>query len=442
MAPTLSFFKHSKPQFHDKAPPTSPFVQMPTVFVVPPEEDHSPSWCYFDAAEAPPLKLVLSTPPDVDFLDNALSALHTESHPPVFHRHAAGSPSRNIMPMKAGETRSITDVLMNSEHSCTDDEFDFHLELESEPEAVTGARGTGGHNAAEDSVVVEVVKLRRREGEHVVIPPAKHSRSLKSRASKILCSLKNVGKGPTRSRLHLPGASIPTSVAGDGPPPRENTPAASRRSSIILSQLFTSSTTLESSNSISSSENQGSQHDSLVSASEQRTPGSVSSPPYSHPSTVSNSPIPDFLDPSSVSCQNSIRQTSRSPSPTSIQAFPNKPRFSTMNLQWLFSFSSSDHYSEPSGSGSTTPTSTSMSRDSSGPSAASSLNLDTPTEGSPPFSLHLPPHLHHEGDDKHFLVNSNHQSAAGPASAPEDLSFELRLDSLHFETLSFDISKF
>ena len=427
MAPTLSFFKHSKLHSHHKAPPSSPFFQMPNVFVVPPEEDHSPSWCYFDAAEAPPLKLVLSTPPDVDFLDSALGALDSESYPPVFHRHSASSPSYN---MKTGETRSITDVLMNSERNLTDDEFNFHLELESEPdpEAVPGTSGTGGNNAAEDSVVVEVVKLRRHEEEHVALPPSKHSRSLKSRASKAFRSLrKNVGKGHTRSRLHLP---------------RENTSTASRRSSVILSQLFASSATLESGNSISSFDNQGPRHDSLVPASEQRNPVFVSSSPYSHIPPIPDSAIPDFLDPSSFSCEDFIHQASPSTSPTSIQTFPNKSRFSMMSLQRLFSFSSCDHDNEPSGSGSTTPTSTCMSRDFSRPSAASSLNPDTPTEGIPPLSLHLPLHLHLEGDDKHLLIASNHQSGIAPVGGSEDLSFEMRLDSLHFETLSFDVNRF
>jgi hypothetical protein len=439
MAPTLSFFKQPKLHSHDKAPPTSPLVQMPNVFVVPPEEDHSPSWCYFDAAEAPPLKLVLSTPPDIHFLDNALGALHIESDPPVFHRHSSESPSHTIMPMKSRETRSITDVLMNSDYNQTDDELDFQSELE----AVAGARATGVNRAAEDSVIVEVVKLRRYEEEHVAIPPAKHSRSLKSRASKAFRSLKNVGRGSMRSKLNSSGSSMPTLVTGDEPSSREKTPTVSRRTSVVLSQLFTSPATLKSSPSVSSFEIQRPRHDSLVSTSEQRIPVFVSSAPCSHIPTSPNSPIPDFLDPSSSSsCQDSVHQNSRSPSPTSIQTFSNKRRFSMMSLHRLFSFSSSDHDSEPSGSGSTTPTSTSMSRNSSGPSAASSLGPDTPTEGVPPLSLHLPLHLYLEGDDKHVLVASNHQSAAAPALESEDLSLEMRLDSLHFETLSFDANRF
>jgi hypothetical protein len=405
-----------------KPPPSSPSLHMPNVFVVPPEEDHSPSWCYF---QAPPL---MSTPPDTDFLHNALNALH---HSPAFHRSTS-------KPIKSGENKSITEILTNSERDYIDDELDF--KLESVPHAVDGARGT-----AEDSVVVEVVKLRRHEQEHVAIPPAKHSKSLKSRASKAFRSLKNVGKGSMRSRLNSPGASTPTPGADD-PSPRERTPTVSRRSSIILSQMFTSSPTLKSHTSVSSFENQRPRHDSLASTLDQRIPAFVSSTPYNNISTSPNSHIPGFLDSLSLSsassCQDSVHQISPSPSPTSIQTFSNKRRFSMMSLQQLFSFSSSDHGSEPSGSGSTTPTSTSMSRNSSGPSAASSLGPDTPTEGLPPLSLQLPLHLHPEGDDKHFLVPSDHPSAAAPALGSEDLSFEMRLDSLHFETLSFDASRF
>lgn len=431
----LSFFKQPKLRSHDNAPLTSPLVQMPNVFVIPPEEDHSPSWCYFDAAEAPPLDYVLSTPPDVHFLDNALGALLPEIHPPVFHR-SSRSPSQSIMPVKSGETSPITEILMNN---CTDDEMDLPLELDSTPEDISGARGTGRSRAAEDSVVIEVVKLRRHEEEHVAIPLATHSKSLKSRASKAFRSLKNVGKSSIRSRLNSPGASIPTPVEGDDPSLRETTQTVSHRGSVILSQLFTSNATLKSRTSVSSFENQRPRHDSSVSTLEQRIPALTKSTPYNHIPTSPNSPIPHFLDPlSSSSCQDSSCQISRSSSPTSIQTFSNKRRFSMISLQRLFSFSSSDHDVKPSDSGSTTPTSTSMSRNSSGPSATSSLGPDTPTEGIPPLSLHLSL----EGDDKHFFVASDSQSAAVPALESEDVSFEMRLDPLHFETLSFDASRF
>jgi len=421
MAPTLSFFKQPKVHSHDKAPPTSPL--MPNVFVVPPEEDQSPPWCYFDAAQVSPLKSVLSTPPDIAFLNGALGALHPEPHPPVFHRYS----HETIMPMKSKETRSITDVLMNSELHFTDDGAD-ELELQSAPDVVAGKRD----KLADDSVVVEVVKLRQHELEHVTIPPAKPLKSLKSRASKAFRSLKDVGKGSVRSRLNLLGTSIPMPVTGVELPSRDGIPAVPRRSSVVLSQLFAYPATLKSRTSVSSFENQGSQRDSPVSTLEQRIPGFISSTSYKHTPSSPSSSIPDVLGSlSSSPCQDSVHdELTRSPSPTSVQTFSTRRRFSILSLQRLFSFSPCDHDGGMSGSGAATPTSMSMSRNSSGPSATSSLGPDTPREGVSPISFRL------EGDDKHFL---DHRS---PSFGSDDLSVEMRLDSLHFESLSFDASRF
>jgi hypothetical protein len=432
MAPTLSFFKQPKLHFHDKAPPTSPLAQMPNVFVVPPEEDQSPSWCYFDAAEAPPLKPVLSTPPDLDCLHNALHALYSEPPPPVFNRQSPISPSQVIMPMKRGEVRLISDVLMNSRHDHTGERLDLLLQSESTQVTVLSENNLRGKRTTEDPVVLDVVKLRRHEEEHIAISPA---RSFKSRASKAFRSLKNVGKNPMRSRLSS------SAQVGDDLSSRENKSVVSRRSPATLSQSLPSTATLKTRTSVSSFRDgdQRAPHYNSVSL-EEKIPMLVTS--YNHNSASPNPAISDLLDPSlsSSSCHDSVRRITGSPSPTSVRTFPNRRRFSMISLQRLFNFSSSDHDSEVSGSGSTTPTSLSMSRDSSGPSAASSLWPDTPTEGAPSFQLPL--QLHLPSDDKHFLVTSDDQSAITPALETGDLSFEMQLDSLHFENLSFDASRF
>jgi hypothetical protein len=433
MAPTLSLFKQPKLHSHRNVPPTSPFIQMPNVFVVPPEEDHSPSWCYFDAADAPPLKSVLSTPPDIDFLDDALGALNCES-PAVFHRYASTSSSHPIMPLKSAEPRPRKDVLMNLEPNYTDNELDLHLGLELESEAVASIGGMEGHRATEDSLVLEVIKLRRHHEEHVTMPSTKHSRSFRSRASRAFRSFKNVSKGSIRSKSYSPRHA-------DDLTPRERTPAVSRRSSIILSQLFTSPVDLTSSTSASSFETQRRQEDNFIATPDQRIPVFVSSMLYDYNPTTA---IPKHLDSLSLpsSCQDSMRQISRSPSPTSIRTLSNKRRFSLMSLQRLFSFSESD--SEPPGSGSTTPTSMSISGNFSRLSTASLRGPDTPTEGVHSLPTHLAPHIHLQGDRKDSLMHSDHQFKAGssPALGSGDSSFEMRLDSLHFENLSFDPSRF
>jgi hypothetical protein len=377
----------------------------------------------------------LSTPPDFHFLDNALDSLYSESPPPVFNRQTPFSPSQIIMPMKSGEVRSISDVFMNPGHDHTGDKLDLQLQFELAPEAVVSDKGMGGRRTTENPVVVEVVKLRRHEEEHIVIHPP---RSFKSRASKAFRSLRNVGKSSMRSRLTSPGASMPMPQVGSDPSSRGKKTAVSRRNSTTLPQPFTSTATLKTRTSVSSFGDQRLLHHNSVSTLEERIPMSATS--YNHLPASPNSAISDFLDPSSSSssCHDSVRRITGSP--TSTSTFSNRRRFSMISLQRLFTFSSSDHDSELSGSGSTTPTSMSMSRDSSGPSTASSLWPDTPTEGVP--SLHLPLQLHLASDDKHFLVTSDDQSATTPALESEDLSFEMRLDSLQFEDLSFDASRF
>lgn len=82
-----------------------------------------------------------------------------------------------------------------------------------------------------------------------------------------------------------------------------------------------------------------------------------------------------------------------------------------------------------------------MSRDSTGPSSASSLGPDTPTEETTPLPLPVPS-THYGAKVKEDVP---HLKAAGAAAAlinPGDISFEMRLDSLHFESLSFDADRF
>lgn len=78
-----------------------------------------------------------------------------------------------------------------------------------------------------------------------------------------------------------------------------------------------------------------------------------------------------------------------------------------------------------------------MSRDSSGPSTVCSLGPDTPTEERTPLPYQLQLDLGDVG--KYNLIG---EVIPTPVIEPGDLSFEMRLDSLHFEALSFDIDGF
>ncbi|KAF8061450.1 hypothetical protein FPV67DRAFT_1703758 [Lyophyllum atratum] len=412
MAPTLL----STPFIHSTAPPTSPELQVPNVFVIPPDEDDSPPWCFFDAADAP---THLSTAPDIPFLHGALSIYQTEPQSPVFHRDPGPFPSHNpvAMPWKSPETRSIMDVLMNDDYLESDDEMELELDHQ-----VFNSRGRAAGN---DSEVVEVIKVRRhaeRIEDHARIPtlPPKSSKSFKSRASKAFRSLRNVGKGSLRAKPKAQDifSSSPVEDLEPELPPRSKTPTVSRHGSAIFSQIFSPPPTLQSRSSVSSFD--------AVRPSPKSPPlaGRYPSSLYNHPSSD------DCPGPSLASCSslNFDDQDLRSPSPTpSTQTKSNRRRFSVMSLQRIFSFSQADDFSD------ITPSS--MSRDSSGPSTSSSSGPDTPTEESTPLPLHF-------GHEDHGLLSQKRSATAVPALGQGDISFEMRLDSLHFESLSFDADRF
>ncbi|KAF5386976.1 hypothetical protein D9615_001778 [Tricholomella constricta] len=396
--------------YHVQALPTSPSMQMPNVFVVPPEEEDTPAWCCFDANEVP----LLTTAPDIPFLDGALSMFQTESQAPIFHRHAAGPfASRNavLMPRKSLENKSVLDVLMDSEYPESDDEMDLDLDQE----VLNDGRCLGN-----DSEIVEVIKLRRH-GDDIQHPfrgsTAKPAKSFKSRASKAFRSIRNVGKRSSRTKPKAQDVFTSSSITGTGElPPRSRTPTMSRRSSAVFSQLFSPQSTIQSRSSVSSFDAPRS---------------STQSPPPAGYSSSSYCPSPSDAHPgTSLTSSSSLifdHRDTRSPSPDpSTQMKSNGRRFSMMSLQRIFSFSG-DEFSE------VTPTC--MSRDPTGPSTASSSGPDTPTDESTP----LPPNFITED---HGPFTPKPSATSVPALGQGEISFEMRLDSLHFESLSFDADRF
>ncbi|KAG5645846.1 hypothetical protein DXG03_005188 [Asterophora parasitica] len=402
----------SSPLYHNQAPPVSPSIQIPNVFIVPPEEE-GPAWCCFDANEAP---LQLATSPDITFLDSALSMLHTDPRTSFFRDANGPFASHNGvgMPAKSSETRSVLDDLMDSQYPDSDDEMEMYMGMGMEQEVRSG----GGRETGNDSEVVEVIKLRRhrRDNEHHPRDsPQKASKSLRSRASKAFRSLRNVGT--IRSKRKAQDV-FPSNTDSRELPSRSRTPTMSRRSSAVFSQLFSPPPTNSSRSSVSSFD--------AARSSTQSPPPAYSSPPSHHSHESHPSSRPSLTSPSSMTFDH---QDFRSPSPTpSTQTKSNKRRFSMLSLQRMFSFSG-DEFSEGIGSP------TSMSRDSTGPSTSSSSGPDTPTDESTP---------HHFASEDYGTPKPAHGATAVPPLAYEqgDVSFEMRLDSLHFESLSFDADRF
>ena len=427
MVSTLAFMSSAKPLHHiynhSQEPPssytTSPSVQMPNVFVVPPEEEDSPTWCYFDAAQTP--EHDLSTLPDVDVLETALNVFqHSDSFPPVFSRDSAhGSMDAVVMPRR-GERQSISDVLMKDE------------------EENQGPRGTvRGREPGDDSEIVEVVKVKRNDRQNPTdsaAPPTKRSKTFRSRASKAFRSIKNVGRSTKPNAKNIFASSVGTQVSSTSrqtqrqteeesplppPPPRIRSPTLSRRGSFILSQIF-HTPNLKTRASFDTSF-----------PSEPAFPSSsTQSSPYTHLSHADTSPslTPDHN-------RDHDHDSLRPSSPTSTQSFSHsRRRLSILNLQRLFSFS-------PSPDHSTTPTSTpTMSCDSSVPSTSStSSGPDTPMDD--PY----PPELVGSGKLGGAAGTGEWRSPkteSPPVVAPGDISIEMRLDSLHFDSMSFDVDRF
>jgi len=421
MAPTLFSPRH------DETQQTSFAVKVPNVFVVPPEEDESPAWCYFNAADGP----LRTSDPNFPFLDNPLTELHAKSL--ALYDSAGPFGSHNATILSVLDQPSTFDVRHRGDDA-----------IEVEDNSGPYRRNTpneGNTSVGNDSDVVEVVKVRRQTlDEQKYIrpaspPPIKRSKSFKIRASKVFRSMKIVGKGSNRNKHSVPDIPplppIPKEqTARNNPeedlPPRSKTPIVSRRRSTILSQLFSPSI---SSVDIS--------HNTPEIPEQSSIPLSISTSPFSPNMTPRPpSPLHDLLDPSPSGSSDpeaeyrGIRSTSPSPS---TRTFSGKRRFSVLGLQRLFSFSSESTDSYP----------LHMSRDSSGPSTVSSLGPDTPTEERAPLPP-LPPspfqlQLDLEGAGKPLDMLP---SISTPGVHPGDISYEMRLDSLHFDALSFDMDRF
>ncbi|TFK42879.1 hypothetical protein BDQ12DRAFT_297104 [Crucibulum laeve] len=379
-------------------------MQMPTVFIHPPEEEQTPSWCCFDAAQ-----------PSSDPSD---------------------SPQNTYATFDSMETDADAE-----------ERFEYHQQK---------LRESSNRNAGEDSEIIEVVKVRKHRREPVYeeeeeqdTPPQtaalKHTSTLKSRASKAFRSL----KGSLRSSK--PRAQDVFSQEHDqqrqhDEHQRPRTPTISRRGSGILSQLFTApATSIRSRSSVSSFE-PPSRSESKSAFPSSRSSVSVATS-YSRRSSIYQGTI----SPSEQEPDLHIRAPSPAPSTASR-------RFSRLNLRKVFSFSS---HTESISSGRTTPT-LSSSKSSSSPQTPTSTEEEAGTEEITPrrrrsFSTDKDrPSSSTFEFDTGPVLNLELGSTAVPSSfelsdarkrpalvqEDGDVSFEMRLDSLHFESLSFDADRF
>jgi hypothetical protein len=431
MAPTL-LLKSARKQYNVQAPPpscaTSPMFQMPNVFVIPPEEEQfqTPPWCYFDAAHT--IQRDLSTPPDFESLDVALDVLCQAEHnddTPEFWRSSRGGLGNVVMPKKwegLSETRTV-----------------FDHPRDDVPD-VPDSRPTETGN---DSEIVEVVKVKKRQVSSEIVE-MKKSKTFKARASRAFQSIKNVGRSTQRkssvkeiwpssrslysmdSRQTLrQSQEVPSSS------PQAHDRTLPRRASITLFHLFQPP---ENSSRFSASDPSASTHppplSSQVSFPETISTGAVE--PCCSLAMQADSPTneTDRIQPE--------EPRSASPCPSTTKSF--RQRFSALDLHRLFSFSQSVSKADPTPLACRQMTSTtsisSTSTMSRGPSTISSAS-DTPD--TPMDEMCQMSESEHR---KLGTVSHNPLSYCDRPRTLQDISFEMRLDSLHFDSLSFDADNF
>ncbi|RPD65880.1 hypothetical protein L226DRAFT_566383 [Lentinus tigrinus ALCF2SS1-7] len=248
MAPTLAF---RSPDLHLVPPPSQDFKamqQVPNVFVIPPEEeqDFNPPFMYFDASQAATSSLCTS--PDLEALDVALSfCQQTDNRAPSFHRSFTNESQETIVMPRRASLMKLTNMDLEVEDGQTD------------------IRSRGGVRKYGEEIV-EVVKVRRNEGVADVGEGRKMKKSttFRARATQALRSIKlNVGKSNQRrasvsvpqererelarerereqSELQ-PAATLPSRQFYQEEllaSPRPTSPSMSRRRSVTLGALFT-----------------------------------------------------------------------------------------------------------------------------------------------------------------------------------------------------------
>lgn len=428
-------------------------LTMPNVFVIPPEEDPEEPWCYFSVQQQP----LDDDSDDSDELGlDAAMELIGGSSPASYY---SNKESKDTAASKINSRRS--------ERPFSD------LDLYDEQEITIRASEPGN-----SSEVIEVVKVKRHRDAAHPQPPVQSMKRSATFMSRAFRSIKNVGK-PSVSRTKKPTVTDVFAQSDTSPPSAAATvsdnskPRArktSRRGSVVLAQLFTQQPSQESFHS-------------------SQTPSRPISILDSFRRSSSSTHLADGDD-----CENDVvdlvddDMRSASPTPSTLtQTQPDtfspgaRRRFSVMNL---FARASSPTPAAPNTPFmSNGPSNTSCSSFSSaGPStpvevmhARTSMNslstLPDPYAVPPPAQKpqsvpllkRIPSFSRRGGKDQAAPARGSQKQVVAdrppiivveglpprlePALTPADneggeISFEMRLDSLHFDELSFDADRF
>ncbi|KAF9228033.1 hypothetical protein BS17DRAFT_774661 [Gyrodon lividus] len=413
----------------------SPSPRMPHVFVIPPEEEQqeNPPWCCFDADEQPDNNGEFPSNPDIHFLDVPYLLQQNQPDPatPLFRRSSIDELGPKVVMPKKLEKKQRPETVRIIENK-----------------SVLTCRQ---RDAREDSDVIEVVKVKRSK-EALTDPEEttkiKRSKTFKARATKALQSIRNVGRSSRKTHvkeLWTSSESMPGIFKGvqqqirlqqeevEQQPPVTSLMkgALSRRNSRSLSQIF-----------------QSAKPSRPESPFPTRVAPPISSvePPHILPSVTSSSlaylrdsDTTPFVSEALVPATTDEKlDRPASPSPSVKK---NNRRFSVRELHKLFSFSSSSPDDPLPPPTAPFPPARNISAPSMSTSTVSSDYPDVPVEEGVYAAVHF---LDLDRADQKLAASRYHQAMdtvdddLPPSQRPCDLSFEMRLDSLHFDSLSFD----
>jgi hypothetical protein len=394
---------------------------MPTVLVHPPEDEAMP-WCAFDANQEVAEAEVVFTTPDMELQQSELDdgawpqTVHaTAEHAPAFHR--SQTDNAVVMPRRGSTSHSTLPRAANPPG------------LAPIPESPKRPKDK------DDDDIVEVMKVRRGEGmldvayAHGTIPTLRRSKTLtlRSRAAQALRSIKNVGKTPRRLPLDqvLPAKKNeqPT-VKTEAPTPTQSSSTVDKRrakSKDVFNPTHTSTPRLKRRSSQPLTNVFSGSESELAGPSLPDTIGLGFSPPPPHSGGFRTFPYSRGASASTPALQLLKDEPARPTSPT-FSLRGHRRKFSFGSLQSIFS-------------GNTQP-----------------MPEPRQSEESPDVGDPTPPQTPvDDGWDSEEDYDSPRRRVA-PGRVPrrsdenpypeQDISFEMRLNSLHFDSFNFDTEVF
>jgi hypothetical protein len=425
---------HSLPPTHEHglfaAPASSvsspgPTFQMPTVLVYPPEDEAMP-WCAFDAGQDSAEAELVFTTPEMELLQSELDDWPQAVHPHAEHLPASFHGSQAdcaVIPPRRGSSHRSLSGGANLRR------------LSSIPESPKRVK------ERDDDDIVEVMKVRRGEGmpdvayAHGSVPTLRRSKTLRSRAAQALRSIKNVGKAPRRPTLEhvVPAKENRHSTETKDPAPTEvpPTPTAEKHRKMKSSRTASQSSIPRLKKRVSqplsslfglglgSSESAPNTANAIGLDVSSSHSGGFRTMPYSRSASASTPALQLFKD----------KDEARPTSPTfSIRGTRHKLSFG--NLQSIFSGNMANA-SEPV-------------------LEAQQAAADPEADDTAQPRMVQTPDIEDGWDDSEDYDSPRRHSDLGTMRRPSDesffpeqeISFEMRLNSMHFDSFSIDADAF